>query len=207
MLEGGHVTLSVTDIRIMTDYYVDRVDAFLITKMPLHGSIRIRNVPDDHRLTQFTLTQLIDKQIVYWHDGSENPLDVIEIVAVAGTVTSIFYHNKCKRFLLVFCISNTFSSFLEFLRSYHTKCSVFSIFFSINAARFPLRLYCTIFLFRFDCFLSVSGFENLLHASLIVRETDMDEWCHHNKILLDAQGSIDNQMGGRFVLDYTIRQF
>lgn len=89
VLEGGHVTLSMTDIRVMTEYYVDKVDAFLITKMPLHGSIRIRNVPDSYRLTQFTLAQLIDRQVVYWHDGSEHYSDVIEVVAVAGISISL----------------------------------------------------------------------------------------------------------------------
>ena len=91
------MALSITDIRIMTDYYVDKVDAFLVTKMPMYGSIRMRNVPDDFRLTQFTLAQLIDKQIIYWHDGSEHPSDVIEIVAVAG-ISTMFYHTVLKCF-------------------------------------------------------------------------------------------------------------
>lgn len=86
VLEGGHSVLTVSDLKIVTRYYADKVDSFLVVKLPLHGNLQLKSAAtDDDPLTQFTYTQLIEKQVLYWHDGSEEANDTLDIVALAGT--------------------------------------------------------------------------------------------------------------------------
>ena len=94
VLEGGHSVLTVSDLKIVTRYYADKVDSFLIVKLPVHGNLQLKGVSADAEpLTRFTYTQLIEKQVLYWHDGSEDANDTLEIVALAG---NRFYLKKQK---------------------------------------------------------------------------------------------------------------
>jgi hypothetical protein len=89
VLEGGHSVLTVSDLKIVTRYYADKVDSFLVVKMPVHGHLQLKGVSAEAEpLTRFTYTQLIEKQVLYWHDGSEEANDTLEIVALAGNCQS-----------------------------------------------------------------------------------------------------------------------
>ena len=93
VLEGGHVPLTASDIKIMTQYYVDKVDSFIVSRPPFHGTIQLKGAADQaHQLTKFTYHQLIAMQITYWHDGSEDSSDTIEIIAVAGNISLFHLH-------------------------------------------------------------------------------------------------------------------
>lgn len=85
VLEGGHTVLTVSDLKIVTRYYADKVDAFLIIKMPIHGTLQLKGASANAEpLTRFTYLQLIEKQVLYWHDGNEESNDTLVIVALAG---------------------------------------------------------------------------------------------------------------------------
>ena len=108
VLEAGHVTLTPADIQIASQYYVDRVQELVIVRPPSHGFVQLKrttgslsyNDDDDdfdsqtllqkqrQSIERFTYRQLTDKQVVYYHDSSEQPVDSFEIVAVAGTKES-----------------------------------------------------------------------------------------------------------------------
>lgn len=85
VLEGGHAILTISDLKIVTRYYADKVDSFLIVKLPVHGSLQLKGSPANQEpLTRFTYSQLVEKKISYWHDGSEEAHDTLDIVALAG---------------------------------------------------------------------------------------------------------------------------
>ena len=85
VLEGGHAVMTVSYLKIVTRYYADKVDTFLVTKMPAHGALQLKDASvNEEPLTRFTYAQLIEKQVLYWHDGSEEANDTLDIVALAG---------------------------------------------------------------------------------------------------------------------------
>lgn len=85
VLEGGHTALTASDLKIVTRYYADKVDAFLVVRLPVHGSLQLKGSSGNGEpLARFTYSQLLEKQIVYWHDGGEESNDSMEIVALAG---------------------------------------------------------------------------------------------------------------------------
>lgn len=92
VLEGGQAVLTVADLKIVTRYYADKVDAFVVNRPPTHGSLHLKGSVDSESsepLGRFTYAQLIDKQVVYWHDGGEDPVDSMDIVAFAGKKESL----------------------------------------------------------------------------------------------------------------------
>lgn len=88
VLEGGDVALSNTDIKIMTQYYVDKIEEFIVTRKPNRGTLQLKTDPE-FPVNRFTYQQLLDKQIIYWHDSSEDTEDTMEIVAVAANKESV----------------------------------------------------------------------------------------------------------------------
>lgn len=85
VLEGGHAVLTVSDLKIVTRYYADKVDAFIVVRLPSHGSLQLKGAPSNGEpLERFTYNQLLDKQVLYWHDGGEQSSDSMDIVALAG---------------------------------------------------------------------------------------------------------------------------
>ena len=92
VLEGGHVSLTASDIKILSPYYVDKVEEFLITRPPAHGLIQLKTSGDPlnpESIQRFSYQQLSEKQIVYWHDSSEEANDTLELVALAGHKESL----------------------------------------------------------------------------------------------------------------------
>ena len=89
VLEGGHTALTASDLKIVTRYYADKVDAFQVVREPLHGSLQLKGEPKP--VSRFSYGQLIEKQVLYWHDGGEETSDSLDIIALAGTKEFPFF--------------------------------------------------------------------------------------------------------------------
>lgn len=103
VLEGGHTALTASDLKIVTRYYADKVDVFQVVREPLHGSLQLKGDPKP--ITRFSYGQLIEKQVLYWHDGGEESNDTMEVVALAG---EHFTHPTCNAFLIAQFLFETY---------------------------------------------------------------------------------------------------
>ena len=58
--EGGIVSLGNSSLAVLTEYYRDRVVAYLIVEHPKHGAVMLKDqpLPQASKLERFTLAQL-----------------------------------------------------------------------------------------------------------------------------------------------------
>ncbi|CAB3369577.1 Hypothetical predicted protein [Cloeon dipterum] len=87
VVEGGIVALSKSNIAILTDYYVNKINEFKVTKLPKAGQLVLaKEGGKSMNVKKFSSKQLEAGQILYQHNGSEKLDDQFTVVArVAGT--------------------------------------------------------------------------------------------------------------------------
>ncbi|XP_076037801.1 chondroitin sulfate proteoglycan 4-like [Oratosquilla oratoria] len=81
--EGGTATLLPKHLRVLTSYYADRIDQYLVASKPSTGTLQVETRPGV-RLETFRHEQLQQGVIKYVHDGSETLEDEFSLVALSG---------------------------------------------------------------------------------------------------------------------------
>lgn len=80
--EGGTTVLSSVHLYILTEYYKSKVTDYVILEQPKHGCLQVHKRCT--KLHGFSHKELTAGVVHYAHDGSENLVDEITLVAVAG---------------------------------------------------------------------------------------------------------------------------
>lgn len=84
--EGGNAPFSSGNLFVLTEYYKQRVNDYVILQQPMHGCIQIYR--KCNKFHGFSHKELLGNVVQYSHDGSESLRDEVVVVAVAGTKRS-----------------------------------------------------------------------------------------------------------------------
>ncbi|CAL4067980.1 unnamed protein product [Meganyctiphanes norvegica] len=81
--EGSRISIPPGVVKVLTDYYTDKIDQYLVAVQPSAGQLELTSLPG-RKVEAFTQGQLSQGLLMYVHDGTEKLMDQFSLVAVAG---------------------------------------------------------------------------------------------------------------------------